>query len=147
MSRRISLALLVAPLAMWILTFQPAPKVHVRWRPSLPESSRRSLERQFLLVNPTDIQHNTWAYDLLDTSTRNVRALVQHPDAEDTHDIDRHAFRVATTAAPRSATTWIANRMPGFRLPWVGVVFFYGLIATGAIGLFSSRGRSTTRRD
>ena len=147
MSRRVSLALLLTPLAVWFLTFQPAPKVHVRWRLALPETSRRMLERQFLLINPVDIKNDTWMYDLLDTSTRNVRALVQHPDAADTHEIDRRGFKVSPTATSRNATTWIVNRVPGLRLPWVGTALFYGLVAIGAAGLFSSRGRSARRPD
>ncbi|MET0659838.1 MAG: hypothetical protein ABW110_16950, partial [Steroidobacteraceae bacterium] len=58
-----------------------------------------ALERQFGLTNgergadSTDAV-NVWGYRLINLSRENVRALVTHPDAIDTNDIDRATFTV-----------------------------------------------------
>ena len=79
-----------------------APRVHVRWAPAVSDEGRTAAERRFGLVGGAQSDGRTWAYDLVDTSPANVRALVDDPAVEDTHDIDRSAGTVAPTAPPGS---------------------------------------------
>ena len=92
---------LIALFAMWP-DHQPVARtaaVNVRWTSGLPDARRVELERQFGLTNgergadSTDAV-NVWGYRLINLSRENVRALVTHPDAVDTNDIDRTTFTV-----------------------------------------------------
>jgi hypothetical protein len=68
--------------------------VHVRWTAGVDEAQRRQLERQYGLTAPQFTEGRTFAYALTDLSSANIRALVLDPAAEDTHEINRTAFRV-----------------------------------------------------
>ena len=80
----------------------PAPlKINVRWIPGLGADRRRVLEERFRLVPREEVAPTTWQYDLTDVSNENIIALVQHPDVEDTHGIERaDAALVARHQAP-----------------------------------------------
>ena len=79
----------------------PLPRINVRWVDGLDADRRRGLEARFGL-DAEEGESSTWSYGLADQSGENIAALVQHPDVEDTHYIDRvemtleaGAFRVA----------------------------------------------------
>ena len=79
----------------------PPPRINVRWVDGLDADRRRGLEARFGL-DAEEGESSTWSYGLADASHENITALVQHPDVEDTHYIDRvemtleaGAFRVA----------------------------------------------------
>ncbi|MGE0392433.1 MAG: hypothetical protein AB7I25_01295 [Vicinamibacterales bacterium] len=135
------LVLIAAPIMAWLSTATPAKTIHVRWRDGIAPSSREQSERRFLLVNPAHLKDDTWAYDLLDSSRRNVRAIVESADVADTHEIDRAGFRLGEHAPRGRATSWVVHRIPILRLPWVGVVLFYALPAIGAGLTFTRRRR------
>lgn len=113
----LSLALLALIGLIWVLTSEPAPSIHVRWRDSVTPERRAQLEADFRLIHAELIEGNSWAYDFLDTSGRNIQALVQHPDVADTHEIDRQAFVVRPEAPDGDSRMWLAHRTPGLRRP------------------------------
>jgi hypothetical protein len=90
-SAAISLAVLVVCLvvATRLIVGPRGAIVHVRWEPAVDQSTRADLETRFRLVDGQQLDGSTWRYDLLDPSTDNIRALVDEPDAADTHHIGR----------------------------------------------------------
>jgi len=76
------------------LSHDPVP-VHVRWRPATSDAERAALEERFHLTKGVVTEGTTRAYLLANTSTRNIRAMVQHPSVEDTAGINRIRFRPA----------------------------------------------------
>lgn len=118
--------LLIGGIALWVLAGalygtlrlmygERAAYVHVRWAPSVDPATQEQVERAHGLTRVEFRERRTWGYYLTDLSTENIRRLVGHPAVEDTHHIDRTAFRIARTA-PRGAFTterpaWIASMM------------------------------------
>jgi len=77
--------------------------VHVEWRPSVDAPTRERLAALYHLENPRKLPDTyTWRYDLIDPSSDNIRALVNDPAVEDTHEIDRGEYTLAPSA-PRTA--------------------------------------------
>ena len=111
----LGLLLIVLITVAWQLTLEPAPNIHVRWKPEVSAERRADLEHQFLLVNPENTVGTTWAYDLLDTGEQNVERLVTDPAVDDTHEIDRAAFHVRSDAPAGDSSTWVAYRVPVLR--------------------------------
>ena len=70
-------------------TPQSVPEINVRWMPDLDADRRRVLEERFGLERRNEVAPTTWRYALTDGSRENITAIVQHPDVEDTHGIDR----------------------------------------------------------
>ena len=68
--------------------------IHVRWAPAVDAARRQQLERQYGLTVPEPTEGRTFAYALTDLSLANIRALVSDPEVEDTHEINRTAYRV-----------------------------------------------------
>jgi hypothetical protein len=102
-------------LGYW-LTYEPAPAVRVQWREGLTPQQHEALERKYLLVNGRDqIPGGSIAYDLLDTSARNLRALVRDAAVADTGDIDRDTFTIPFDTEYGQSWMWIAYRIPGLR--------------------------------
>ena len=87
----ISTAIAAAVLAM-TLTTDPPP-IHVRWKPATSDAERVELERRFGLTQGEFTEGTTYAYLLTDTSTDNIRALVQDPKVDDTANINRIRYR------------------------------------------------------
>ena len=100
------------------LTKEPAPSIHVRWRDDISEALRHDLERQFALTHP-EYTPPSWAYELLDTSRRNVVRLLRHPYVMDTGDLDRITLDIAGTAPYGDTDTWVIYRLPSIRRPAV----------------------------
>jgi hypothetical protein len=69
------------------------PPIHVRWKPATSEAERAELERRFGLRQGEFTEGTTYAYLLTDTSTDNIRALVQDPLVDDTANINRLRYR------------------------------------------------------
>ena len=74
------------------------PKINVRWMPDLDADRRRVLEERFGLVAGNEVAPATWSYTLAGASRENIIALVQHPDVEDTHNINRVEMTLAAGA-------------------------------------------------
>ena len=87
--------------------------VHVRWAPTVDATGRAQMERTYSLTRGERREGTTWGYYVTDVSSANLRALVENPGVEDTHNIHRTAFRIWRTA-PRSdylsaRPAWIAS--------------------------------------
>ena len=81
------------------LTFGARPvSVDVRWDATVDDAARFQLEQRYRLARPEPNGDRTFSYALTDRSRENVRNLVRDPAVDDTHDIDRAAFRVETSA-------------------------------------------------
>lgn len=129
--------LAVLAFAYWY-TWEPAPAVRVRWRDGLHEQQQEALERKYLLANrqgPHPDAPTSFGYDLLDTSRRNIEALVTDPDVADTNDIDDETFHVRLSAADGERDTWIANRIPVLRRTSMRAALIMVLGATALVGL------------
>lgn len=70
----------------------PVP-VHVRWTRATTDAERASLEQRYQLTRGEVTEGTTRAYRLADTSSANIRALVQDPHVEDTTNLNRVRFR------------------------------------------------------
>ena len=98
------------------LTYGQRPAyVHVRWAPRVDAAARAEMERTYSLTRGELREGATWGYYLTDVSSANLRALVENPGVDDTHNIHRTAFRIWRTA-PRAdyITTrpaWIASML------------------------------------
>ena len=80
---------------------QSVPEINVRWVPGLDADRRRVLEERFGLEPRNAVAPTTWSYALTDGSRANITSIVQHPDVEDTHGIDRaETLLVARYQAP-----------------------------------------------
>jgi hypothetical protein len=99
--------------------------VHVRWAPTVDAAQRAQMERTHRLTRGVLREGTTWGYYVTDVSTANLRALVESPAVEDTHNIHRTAFRIWRTA-PR-------GEYPGTRPAWVASAL--ELLIPGCLGL------------
>ena len=78
-----------------------SPREHpCRWAPTVDDATRLQLEQRYRLARAEPREDRTFGYALTDRSRDNIRSLVLDPAVEDTHEIDRTAFRVGD-AAPR----------------------------------------------
>jgi hypothetical protein len=108
--------------------------VHVRWAPQVDEFARAIIEREHALRPVEFREQRTWGYFLTDLSTDNIRALVQDPSVEDTHNIDRARFRILGSAErgdyPGGGSAWVPRMLEFF----VRVTLLLGLagVAVGA---------------
>lgn len=73
--------------------------VNVRWAPSVDDEGQQRLEQRYGLIMGEFRENRTWGYYLTDLSRTNIEALVRDPMVEDTHQLDRQAFRVLLRAA------------------------------------------------
>lgn len=123
-------------------TVEPAPAVKVRWRADVTDVHRQSLERRYRLVDPIASEGRTVTYNLLDTSTGNLEAIVGDPAVEDTGDIDRQRFAVAPDVPYGTRWMWVGDRLPVLRTPAV----VPALVAAGALALGAIAVREVRRR-
>ena len=97
----VSGALAQARFATGLDRSNPQPEINIRWVPGLDADRRRSLEERFGLEPRNELAPTTWSYALTNGSRVNITALVQHPDVEDTHGLDRaEALLVERYQAP-----------------------------------------------
>ena len=95
----VSLLMLVGAVVVRTSTPSPfAPRVRVRWAPTVEEADRTALEYHHRLLNGTAAENNTWEYDLVDPSPAAVATLVGQNEVADTHYIDRARGIVAADA-------------------------------------------------
>ena len=132
-------ALVGTAYAVLRLTFGERPvSIHVRWAPTIDAATRLQLEQRYRLTRAEPREDRTFAYALTDRSRDNIRNLVLDPAVEDTHEIDRTAFR-AEDAAP-----WLpyVTPSPGYAgmaasyVPVVlgGLIALFGLASALAFG-------------
>ena len=125
--------------------------VSVRWSAGFSDVERVALEQRFSLTagepgSNRSEEVNVWNYSLDDLSEENVRALVTHPSAVDTNEIDRSRFTVSPQP-PRSddpylgveSVAWL--QYPGWGLFLVAAAFVWMLGFVVPAALASSRGR------
>jgi hypothetical protein len=127
---------LVALGIAYCFTYEPAPRVAIRWREGLSADRRQVLERRFLLVNPA-ADRDRLEYDLLDTSRANIQALVVEPDVADTDRVSREGFTVPLDVPYGTRWMWVAHRTPVLRIPGVilSTVAFCTAILIAAVAL------------
>jgi hypothetical protein len=127
--------LLAAMGVAYYLTYEPAPQIHVLWRDDLDPDRRAELERRFRLVHPAPFEDRL-TYDLLDTSERNIRAMMTEPDLDDTDRVDQSRYLIPFDVPYGGSWMWIAHRIPLLRAP--GIVT--GLVLTCVIVLAACGG-------
>ena len=117
-------------------TYEPAPRIAVRWPPGLDPARRQELERRFLLVNPA-LDRDRVEYDLLDTSRTNIEALVREPDVADTDRVGRENFGLPLDVPYGTSWMWVAHRTPVLRMPGVvsAIVAVCGIAVAGAVAV------------
>ena len=96
------------------VTSEPTPSIRVTWESGIPSDDREALERRFQLTNAEGVDAGTWSYDLTDTSSRNIAALLAHPRVVDTAFLDERAATVATDAPVGATSMWLGDRVPLF---------------------------------
>lgn len=67
--------------------------MHVRWKTDVAPGQRAELERRFTLTKGELDGGTTWRYSLVDASTNNIRALIQHDAVDDTAHLNRVRYR------------------------------------------------------
>src|SRR5262249_38397005 len=72
-----------------IPTLARGPSINVRWRNTLSDSDRQNLEARYGLRRPRPLEEATWRYELTDTSSALLSALVHDPMVDDTAGLDR----------------------------------------------------------
>jgi hypothetical protein len=70
-------------------TFARGPSINIRWRNTLSDSDRQNLEARYGLRRPRPLEDATWRYELADTSSALLAALVRDPMVDDTAGLDR----------------------------------------------------------
>lgn len=102
----VSFLVLTAAARSVLLYFEPSHpiRVHVRWTSDVDDLRRAQLEQQLSLTLPEFREGTTWLYFIPVPSTDAIRAIVQHPNIEDTQHVDRVRFRPSFNEdAPRRA--------------------------------------------
>ena len=138
------LLLIAAALAFGALrlTYGQRPAyVHIRWAASVDAGRRAEMERTHSLTRGELREGTTWGYYVTDVSSDNLRAIVESPAVEDTHNIHRTAFRIWRTA-PRgdylgTRPAWIASLLELLVRVCVGLGGL--MLAVGAFKTWRSR--------
>jgi hypothetical protein len=117
----------VGGVAAWLVLPRVMPErpvpVKIRWKADVGTAERAQLEQRFHLSTDYQSDVATWAYWLSDTSTPNIRAIVQDPRVDDTDHVNRVKFRPAF-AYDRS------RRLIFFSAVWAAVA---GVVALGVV--------------
>jgi hypothetical protein len=139
---RLARRLLIATLVLWagaalaygslrlVYGWRPAD-INVRWSPSVDEAQRTQLEARFGLADGMPREGTTWGYSLTDVSRGNVRALVQDPLVEDTHQINRTRFTIWPEATRGPYVGAEASRLPGVLETLAPLLLLLGAIPAG----------------
>jgi hypothetical protein len=139
----IAVCVLVALGIAYYFTYEPAPRIGVRWRTGLGADRRSQLERRFLLVDPSPTEDMV-KYDLLDTRRENLNAIVSDPDVAEVESI-HNGLPVDYSYGER--WMWMRHRVPILRARGVveGIVLVcVALLAVAVRMATSERPRSTT---
>ena len=114
------------------LTYGDRPvKVNVRWAATVDDAARFQLEQRYRLARPDPLGVRTFSYALTDRSRENISNLVRDPAIEDTHQIDRPAFRVESSAPSLRYAGIPAG------LQYLSVLGFLGGLATIGLALIT----------
>ena len=128
----------------YYFTYEPAPRIGIRWPTELEPERRQELERRFLLVNP-GVEGDRIEYDLLDTSRENVEALVREPDVFDTDRVGREHFVLPLDVPYGTSWMWVGHRIPVLRIPGV-VSAIVGFCAVATVAWLTGELRRSRRR-
>jgi hypothetical protein len=79
----------------------PAPRINVRWAPTVRPEERRDLESRYGLRDGTARDGTTWNYEIADTSAANIEAVVRDSRVLDTHGLDRTTYTLRVTESNR----------------------------------------------
>jgi hypothetical protein len=97
------LVAIALPPAARLIAGPPGADIQVEWKASVDEAGRAAAAAGHHLANPRKLQDTyTWRYELTDTSTATIRALVNDPAIEDTQEIERQTYTLEPTA-PRTS--------------------------------------------
>jgi hypothetical protein len=132
--------------AYW-LTYEPAPRIGIRWEKGVTSERQAELERRFSLVNRT-VSEDRLAYDLLDTRQSNIHAIVHERDVYDTDGISRRDATLPPDYRYGESWMWVAHRTPVLRSAGVveGIVVACGLLLLTSAGiLIRARQRPAAR--
>ena len=124
------------------LTYGDRPvSVDVRWAATVDDAARVQLEQRYRLARPDPNGDRTFSYALTDRSRENVSNLVRDSAVEDTHEIDRAASRIESSAR------WLPYVTPNPGIPakleFLSILGFLGGLAT--IGLALTRSPTLQR--
>ena len=118
------------------LTFGDRPVgIHVRWAPTVDDAARFQLEQRYQLARAVPMGDRTFGYALTDRSRDNIRNLVLDPAVEDTHEIDRTAFRVGDAARRLPYVTPSPGIPVG--LQFLAIIGFLGGLASIGLALLA----------
>jgi hypothetical protein len=134
------LALLVLGVA-WAMFERPAPVFNVTWRDGISDAARQSAERQLGLENRQP-SNDSFQYELWSPRTREITAIIEHPDVADTGHIDRAAARIAPDAG-RGRRVWWRGPFAGASSPRQFRATF--ALVAAATFLFAWLARSSAR--
>ena len=95
---------------------------------------RLQLEQRYRLARPVPTGDRTFHYALTDLARNTISNLVRDPAVEDTHEIDRTAFRVESSA-PRLPYVTPSQGIP-VGLEFLSVLGFLGGLASISLALF-----------
>jgi hypothetical protein len=126
----------VAFVALRAVYDPPPARVHVRWAPAIDEPQRMLLEQRYTLTaGRAEADGRTWQYYLSDLSRSNIRGLVGDRAVEDTHYVNREAFRI-WRGAPRGPYT--GPGAPGIpnTLEWLTWILSAGGALAFGVALF-----------
>ncbi len=122
------------------LSWSTTVPVSIRWQPGLSDVDRIELERRFELDAPEPERGRTWAYTLRNSSPDNLRALVSHPQVQDTDGFDRVEF-----ADPLAWRRQVARLYRENKSAALYVVFL--AVALSAVPCLWRRSRQAPRHD
>jgi hypothetical protein len=94
----LALVAVCLPFAGRLLAGPRGAEIHVRWESSVDAAARSNLEARFHLRDGERLEADTWRYDLVDTDADNIRAIVDHANVADTHDLDRSTYLLSASA-------------------------------------------------
>ncbi len=111
----LSILTVVAWHAVRITTTSHAPTIKIRWKETVTDAERRSLEQTFQLVNAEATAPRSFNYDLIDSRQAVIKAIVQHAAVDATGDLDPVRFTISTAAERGDTVRWLWHRWAMFR--------------------------------
>jgi hypothetical protein len=114
----------------WAILERPAPYVNVRWREGLSANTRQMAESELYLENG-ELAGEAWRYELASPRTADIRAIIAHPDVQDTHRIERSTATLSADAGRGTLRVWWAGPFKGAdgRLEFRAVFGVLGIVS------------------
>ena len=132
-SARLSALAVAVIFATLAATRDVAPRVTVEWDADTAE--RDHLERRFQLTERQPRPDGSYEYDLVDTSSSNIRSLVSDRQVRVVGGIDTNAFRPVPNGPIGTRRIWLADRLPILKEPFVVPWILVTLVAIIFLGL------------